>query len=490
MLDVLIGVAISSLLVAISMPGYLYGGFIFIALVPLFFALERKGPVFSALVSFLYFFLFTFINFNYLIPVLTTGFPELFGRFSSVTGFFVYILFCILEALPFLLFGFLYGLWGDKIRYRFLEPLFVASLYVVTEFIRGIGDLGFTGGRLSDALYNFKGLLQILPYVGTFGLTFLIVVVNYESYKILRKNKYNIHIVLSIVCCLFLLNGILEYKLPEAIGEKPVVLAQTDLAQRVKYEYDSLQIVKYINDNFSQTPDYLTVFPEAVFPSTDIRNTDAEEQLLAMFRNRTFIVGYPTIENNKGFNSLHIYKNGNYADRYDKTKLFPFVEMLPYKGIFGKFDFLRGAAYFDKGELKTFQIDGYGRVGLQVCFESYFSNVSRELSKSSDYLIVSTNDGWYNSKIALTQHFTQSVFRAVETRRDVLQVSNTGISGLCDAYGNMTVLPYGTQWKVLYVDPKSEVTFYAKYGDYLVIISLVVIIISGMTARKRKTIFE
>jgi len=87
MLDVLIGVAISSLLVAISMPGYLYGGFIFIALVPLFFALERKGPVFSALVSFLYFFLFTFINFNYLIPVLTTGFPELFGRFSSATGF-------------------------------------------------------------------------------------------------------------------------------------------------------------------------------------------------------------------------------------------------------------------------------------------------------------------------------------------------------------------------------------------------------------------
>ncbi|HQO06198.1 MAG TPA: apolipoprotein N-acyltransferase, partial [Fervidobacterium sp.] len=119
-----------------------------------------------------------------------------------------------------------------------------------------------------------------------------------------------------------------------------------------------------------------------------------------------------------------------------------------------------------------------------------FSNVSRELSKSSDYLIVSTNDGWYNSKIALTQHFTQSVFRAVETRRDVLQVSNTGISGLCDAYGNMTVLPYGTQWKVLYVDPKSEVTFYAKYGDYLVIISLIIIIISGATAKKRKTIFE
>jgi apolipoprotein N-acyltransferase len=315
MFDVLIGVAISSLLAAISMPGYVYGGFIFVALIPLLFALERKGSVFSLLISFLYFFLFTFINFNYLIPVLTNGLPELFGRFSSTTGCFVYILFCILEALPFLLFGFFYGLWGNKIRYRFLEPLFVASLYVVTEFIRGIGDLGFTGGRLSDALYNFKGLLQILPYTGTFGLTFLIVVVNYESYKILRKNKYNLHIVLSIICCLFLLNGILNSRLPNAVGDKPIVLAQTDLAQRVKYGYDSSQIVKYIGDNFSQTPDYLTIFPEAVFPSTDIRNTDAEQQLLAMFKKREIVVGYPTIEYGKGFNSLHIYENVIYKDR-------------------------------------------------------------------------------------------------------------------------------------------------------------------------------
>jgi apolipoprotein N-acyltransferase len=82
------------------------------------------------------------------------------------------------------------------------------------------------------------------------------------------------------------------------------------------------------------------------------------------------------------------------------------------------------------------------------------------------------------------------VFRAVETRRDIIQVSNTGISGLCDAYGNITVLPYGTQWKVLYVTPNNGVTFYAKYGDYLVIVSLIIVIISGMTAKKRQTIFE
>ncbi|HCI29686.1 MAG TPA: apolipoprotein N-acyltransferase [Fervidobacterium sp.] len=490
MLETLISVAISSLLVTVSMPGYVYGGFIFVALIPLFFALERKGPVVSSLLSFLYFFLFTFANFNYLINVLTTGFPELFGRFSSTTGFFVYILFCILEAIPFLLFGFLYGLWSSKIRYRFLEPLFAASLYVVTEFIRGIGDLGFTGGRLSDALYGFKGLLQLLPYTGTFGLLFIIVVVNYELYKLLRKSKHSFHIALSIIACLFLLNGVLETRLPRVIGSKPVVIAQTDLAQEVKYNYDISEIMNYLTDNFSHTPDYLTIFPEAVFPSVDIRNTPQERELSEVFGNRTVVIGYPTLEDNGAFNSLHIYENGNYFDRYDKVKLFPFVEMLPYKGIFGRLEFLKGAAYFDKGELKIFEIAEYGKIGLQVCFESYFPNISRELSKESEYLIVSTNDGWYNSKIALIQHFTQSVFRAVETRRNIVQVSNTGLSGLCDIYGNITILPYGTQWRVIYLAPERKVTLYAKYGDYFVIISLILIIISGATAKKRQTIFS
>ena len=56
MLDVLIGVAISSLLVAISMPGYLYGGFIFIALVPLFLHWKKGTCVFCTCFFPLFFF--------------------------------------------------------------------------------------------------------------------------------------------------------------------------------------------------------------------------------------------------------------------------------------------------------------------------------------------------------------------------------------------------------------------------------------------------
>lgn len=491
MVQTVLNIVMSSLLTTLSMPGYLFGGIVFFSLIPLFFALEKKGPILSAIVAFLYFFTFSFVNFHYLINTLTTGLPELFGRFNATTGFLVFILFCILEALPFLLFGFLYGLWTEKVRFRVLEPIFVASIYVISEYLRGIGELGFTGGRLSDALYNFKGLLQLLPFTGTLGLVFLIVIINYEGYKLIRANKNNYVFILALITLVLFVNGMVESFIPKNVGDKPVVLAQTNMPQKIKYSYDSNTIVNYLEKNFSNSPDFLTIFPEGVFPGTDIRNSDIERKLLESFKNRTLVIGFPTLVGTDAFNSAVIYSDGKFFDKYDKVQLFPFVENLPYKGIFGRLSFLRGMYYFSPGELKTFDIKGYGKVGFQICFESFFPYISRKLSKDAGFLVVITNDGWYDSKIPLIQHFTQAIFRAVETRRNVVQVSNTGISGVVDKYGNYITLPDNkTTWGIFYVESNDAVTFYAKYGDYMVIISLLITIIVGLTAKKRKAIFD
>ncbi len=491
MVQTILNVLISSLLTTLSMPGYLFGGIVFFSLIPLFLALEKKGPIFTAIVSFLYFFTFSFVNFHYLINTLTTGLPELFGRFNATAGFLVFILFCILEALPFLLFGFLYGLWTEKVRFRVLEPIFVASIYVISDYLRGIGELGFTGGRLSDALYNFKGLLQLLPFTGTLGLVFLIVIVNYEGYKLIRANKNNYVFVLALIALVLFVNGTIESFIPKNVGDSPIILAQTNMPQKVKYSYDSNAIVDYIEKNFSNSPNLLTIFPEGVFPGTDIRKSDIEKKLLETFKNRTFVIGYPTLVGNDAFNSAVIYSDGKFSDKYDKVQLFPFVENLPYKGIFGRLSFLRGMYYFSPGELKVFDIKGYGEVGFQICFESFFPYISRKLSKGAGFLVVITNDGWYDSKIPLIQHFAQAIFRAVETRRNVVQVSNTGISGVVDEYGNYITLPDSkTTWGIFYVRSNDSVTFYTKYGDYIVIISLFITIIVGLTAKKRRTIFD
>ncbi|ODN31297.1 apolipoprotein N-acyltransferase [Fervidobacterium thailandense] len=489
MVENLLNVFLSAALLTLSMPGYLDGILAFVSLIGLFFALERGGPFSSAILSFLFFFTFTFLNFHFLIDVLTKGMPSLFGNFSPSAGFFVYLLFCILEALPFLIFGFLYSLWHEKIRFRFLQPLFVASLYTVSEFLRSVGDLGFTGGRISEGLYTYTGLIQILPLTGTLGLIFLIVVINYEFYRILKQGPNKSFVIIAMLCCILLLNNLIERVLPHHVGEKPIVVAQTDVPQSVKYSPDKAKLMDYLLGNFTEFEGYLTIFPEATFPDMDIRNTELEKKLIEKFKKSVLVIGYPTFEENKFYNSLHVYNHGTYVGRYDKILLFPFVETLPYPRIFGFLSFLRGVSYFTPGTLKTFAVDGYGNVGLQICFESYFPHLSRHMSEKADFIVVSTNDGWYRSKIALKQHFSQIVFRAVETRRDFVQVSNTGLSGLVDRYGKFTVLPYGTTWRILYVTPNKEVTFYTRFGDYMVIVSLSIVVLCALTAKRKRGMF-
>ena len=48
-----------------------------------------------------------------------------------------------------------------------------------------------------------------------------------------------------------------------------------------------------------------------------------------------------------------------------------------------------------------------------------------------------TNDAWFAGSSELPAHFACAVFRAVETRRFVVQAANRGISGVIDPLGRI-----------------------------------------------------
>ena len=47
------------------------------------------------------------------------------------------------------------------------------------------------------------------------------------------------------------------------------------------------------------------------------------------------------------------------------------------------------------------------------------------------------SDAWFGDSAAPRQHLALSVFRAIETRRDLVRVTNTGVSTLIDATGRI-----------------------------------------------------
>ena len=84
-------------------------------------------------------------------------------------------------------------------------------------------------------------------------------------------------------------------------------------------------------------------------------------------------------------------------------------------------------------------------------------------------LINVTNDGWFWGTGMLDLHFRCGVFRAVENRKPLLVVANTGISTWVD--GNGVIPPRGSRREpqVLIADVQADgrMSPYQTFGDWL-----------------------
>ena len=81
-------------------------------------------------------------------------------------------------------------------------------------------------------------------------------------------------------------------------------------------------------------------------------------------------------------------------------------------------------------------VTGVGKIGVLICFEGIFPDITNETVRNGAEVLVNiTNDAWYNRTSAPYQHFAFYIFRAVETDRFVLRAANTGISAIIDPRG-------------------------------------------------------
>ena len=71
-----------------------------------------------------------------------------------------------------------------------------------------------------------------------------------------------------------------------------------------------------------------------------------------------------------------------------------------------------------------------------ICFEDTVpSLVRRAAMKNPDVFINHTNDGWFHTAPTALQHLRNSLFRAIEFRKPMVRVTNTGITAVIDERG-------------------------------------------------------
>src|SRR5215207_7274410 len=109
------------------------------------------------------------------------------------------------------------------------------------------------------------------------------------------------------------------------------------------------------------------------------------------------------------------------------------------------------------------------RAGVFICLESAYPYITRRFAREgADVLIEMTNDAYQGDTAILRQHLSNAVFRAVETGRPLLRVTNTGVSARLDERGAVSdetgrFVEAVRAWPVARSDGGK--TFYVRFGD-------------------------
>jgi len=92
------------------------------------------------------------------------------------------------------------------------------------------------------------------------------------------------------------------------------------------------------------------------------------------------------------------------------------------------------AGYSGQEERTVFMHPGDSSyVAPVICYESVYGDfIARYGRKGADYIVIITNDGWWDNTQGYRQHLMFAGIRAIENRMPVIRAANTGISCVID----------------------------------------------------------
>ena len=155
---------------------------------------------------------------------------------------------------------------------------------------------------------------------------------------------------------------------------------------------------------------------------------------------------------------------------YSKTILLAFGEFIPGEELFPQIrEWLPPTGQFTRGAGPTslLHLNDF-KMGAQICYESLFPAFTRALANlGAQFIVNATNDSWYGQWQEPYQHMIMTLARGVEFRRPILRVTNTGISTVSLATGEILERsPMHEAWAGVYEVPylkNPPATFYQQW---------------------------
>lgn len=401
---------------------------------------------------------------------------------------------------------------GRPTPVRLLVVLGLAGIWVLNEWTRTWLLGGFPWLPLSASQWERVSILQIAPYTGAYGISFVLVMMNigFAAYanRLFRENVKGLNKrSQEFFLALFLLLTCVSLQVTEALNRRQqseklgrFALVQPYIPQTVKWDEKEIPMIlgvlrKTTLEAARMRPD-LMLWPEASTPLAVRGHAQMKNFVEDLVRESKvpLLLGsiafeHPGQPDEEGYNGVFLATPdaGLAQSYYAKRKLVPFGEFVPFRpilGWIGKFvpiggDFGRG----DNASPLLVPVGGKPTiVGPLICYEDIYPQLARSsVLSGATVMTVVTNNGWFGEGGAAYQHAAHSVLRAVEMRRPVIRCGNGGWSGWIDEFGvvrdvvkNKADSIYFRGAKVVEVQQDrrwvTQMTMYARYGDWFVLL--------------------
>ncbi len=376
-------------------------------------------------------------SFKYLIPFAIMFIPLFLSIFTGLTILIV----------------------GQYLSYNVSSILLFSASLALCDYIRGKILSGFPWNLWGYSWSWFTEILQVLNHVGFFAFNLLAitfftlpVIIFFKgttSKKILATT-----ITLSIIFSLYVYGSSSINKnksFTESIenGNKiytKIISPNFDLKYNSSISEIENKLKKLIR--FSD-PDpkkkTLFIWPEGIFTGYNYKEiSQFKESIRNKFtKKHKILFGINTTDDSTGeyFNSLVIVDNNfKILYQYNKKKLVPFGEFLPFESFLNKLGLKKitqGHGSFSNGKTqKNFEIENLNILPL-ICYEIIFPELIQKAESKSNLIVNISEDGWFGSSIGPQQHFAKAIFRAIENNTFLVRSANKGITAIVSNKGEI-----------------------------------------------------
>ena len=370
-------------------------------------------------------------------------------------------------------------------RFGIAGLLAAPAAWVAAEYARAHIFGGFPWIPLGNAVVSLLPLAQLASVTGVYGLSWLLALLH-ALIAVVAMTDGRRRVGAAVAALVLLLGTSLwgamrlqDSRLTRGTDPVRIALVQGNVPQTEKWDParagDIFERYLQLTRTAAAAGAQFILWPESATPfyfDEDPQSARRVRQLVSEIRT-PLLFGTDEIERGSPpqyFNSAFILdESGSTAAVYRKMFLVPFGEYVPFGTLLTFVGPLVDAvSAFSPGQRITMlPVNGH-MVSTAICYEVVYPHLIRDgVLQGAELLTTITNDAWYGETSAPWQHFDLAAMRAIEQGRYLARAANTGISGIIDPYGRVTLRTglFETAAPIGEVRFIQERTVYARIGD-------------------------